>query len=282
VNSDTPESQPPEEKQRVPRRAVKHWRLIAAACSAIVPGVGQWLLGQRTRAVFYWILLVGVVSLWWPLRLPMTFWGLLLAAAATEGLWIVSAVEALFDVRRSPSRPRLAWLLIVAPAAYFVPALLVGHFLMPVISGFRLYEIPSSGMEPTINENEYIIADMRDVEAHADAPVIFERDSTRFIKRVIGMPGNVVQGKDANIFVNGAELNEPYVQHTGVVEMPNLNNFESISVPQGQVFVLGDNRDFSLDSRMPDFGTVPIAEIKGKPLYIFASKSLTRMGKKIH
>jgi signal peptidase I len=81
--------------------------------------------------------------------------------------------------------------------------------------------------------------------------------------------------------VNGTQLNEPYVQHIAHVDLPNLNNFGPISVPQGRIFVLGDNRDYSLDSRMPDFGTVPIASITGKPLYVFMSHSPLRIGKTI-
>jgi signal peptidase I len=258
---------------------VLRWRLLAAAASAIVPGMGQWLLGQRARAVVFWMLLLGVVALWWPLRLPMTFWGWMLAIVATFALWVAGAVWALLGFRKSPARPRLLWLIAVVPLAVIVPILLCGWVLLP-LSGCRLFHDPSNSMAPAIDPNDIIMVDMRDVAPHEGAPVIFERDAVVFVKRVIGMPGNVVQGVGGNVSVNGAALSEPYVQHTGP-RLPNLENFGPVSVPEGQIFVLGDSRDVSLDSRMQDFGTVPIAAITGKPLYVFVSDSPLRIGKTI-
>jgi len=281
VNSTNPEAQSDgaaEKEPRSSRHGLLRWRLLAAVCSAIVPGAGQWLLHQRARAVVYWILVIGVIALWWPLRLPMTFWGWVLAIAATCLLWIVSAVEALLDVGKSSWRARALWLAIVVPLALVVAALLCEVLLHA--AGMRLYHDPSSGMASTIAENERVMVDVRDIDAHTGAPVVFERDSITFVKRVIGMPGNVVEGKNGNVSVNGAQLKEPYVQHAGL-RLQNLDNFGPISVPQGRVFVLGDNRDFSLDSRMPDFGTVPIATLSGKPLYVVSSRSPLRIGKTI-
>jgi signal peptidase I len=253
--------------------------LLAALGSAIVPGVGQWLLGQRVRAVVYWILLVGVLTLWWPLRLPMTFWGWMLAILATVGLWLVSASEALLGLRRSSTRPSLFWLALVLPVAFVVSLLMCGWMLLA--AGFHLYEVPSSGMEPAILPGEHIIADTRDVSPRAGGVVILEHDDVLMVKRVIGMPGNVVSGKGGVVSVNGAALNEPYVQHVGS-RMPNLENFGPVDVPQGEIFVLGDNRDFSLDSRMRDFGNPSVEEIRGRPLYIAKSSHPLRMGRAIH
>jgi len=283
VNSNAPEPKPPitaEVEPPVPRQTVRRWRLIAAASSAIVPGLGQWLLHQRARAIVYWVALVGVIALWWPLRLPMTFWGWMFAIVATFALWIAGAIWALLGLRKSPARPRLLWLIAIVPLAVVVPILLCGWVLLP-LSGCRLFHDPSNSMAPAIDPNDYIMVDVRDVAPHADAPVMFEHDGNVFVKRVIGMPGNYVQGVGGNISVNGALVNEPYVQHTGP-RLPNLENFGPVSVPQGRIFVLGDNRDVSLDSRMQDFGTVPIAAITGRPLYVFVSDSPLRIGKTIH
>lgn len=100
------------------------------------------------------------------------------------------------------------------------------------------------------------------------------------VKRVIGLGGNLVQGKAGTVFINDLPLTEPYVQHTGP-RLPNLENFGPISVPQGQLFVLGDNRDVSLDSRMMDFGTLGTDEIAGRPLYVLTSSNPLRIGRAV-
>ncbi|MEP6973580.1 MAG: signal peptidase I [Actinomycetota bacterium] len=77
-----------------------------------------------------------------------------------------------------------------------------------------------------------------------------------FIKRVIGLPGDVVEGKHGSVYVNGVKLNEPYLTQ-------NTQPFPAKTVPAGKLFVMGDNRGNSLDSRF-GLGYVPIDNVIGK------------------
>jgi signal peptidase I len=97
------------------------------------------------------------------------------------------------------------------------------------------------------------------------------REGEFFIKRVIGIGGDSIQGKNNVVFVNGQAADEPYVEHTGQPAEEWLTNFGPITVPNGTYFVLGDNRDFSFDSRASNFGLVNHRTIAGKPLYVLAS-----------
>jgi len=81
-----------------------------------------------------------------------------------------------------------------------------------------------------------------------------------YIKRVIGLPGDTVEIKDGSVFVNGIQLDETYLHGDTTDCQPRA--CDPIVVPDGEIFVLGDNRAHSSDSRY--FGTVKISEVVGK------------------
>ena len=89
---------------------------------------------------------------------------------------------------------------------------------------------------------------------------------TDFVKRVIGLPGDHVQIKDGAVFVNGQKLDEPYL-NPGTVTDSHGGMFIDIVVPDGYVYVLGDNRNNSTDSRM--FGCIPTNKIEGRAVWRF-------------
>ncbi len=93
-----------------------------------------------------------------------------------------------------------------------------------------------------------------------------------YIKRVVGLPGEKVELKDRVIYINGAKWDETYGVHKGTQfgETSERNvNFGPYTVPEGRVFVMGDNRERSSDSRY--WGTLPIYDIKGKAFIIYWS-----------
>lgn len=89
-----------------------------------------------------------------------------------------------------------------------------------------------------------------------------ETPQSEFIKRVIGVPGDVVEGKDGAVFVNGQQLEEPYLKDP---DAP-IGHFGAVEVPEGSLFVMGDNRNASQDSRF--FGPIPIDDVVGKAFVI--------------
>jgi signal peptidase I len=85
-------------------------------------------------------------------------------------------------------------------------------------------------------------------------------DNPDYIKRVIGIPGDVVSGKRGHVFVNGVQLSEPYLK-------AGTEPFKKTTVPEGELFVMGDNRSNSLDSRFA-LGFVPIDRVIGKAVFV--------------
>lgn len=101
---------------------------------------------------------------------------------------------------------------------------------------------------------------------------VVEFGKTSYIKRVIGLPGEHVQIKDEKVYINGEELQEAYLPEGTVTDSMASDGisggqFLDLIVPEGTVFVMGDNRSHSADSRR--FGCIPYEKIEGKVVLRF-------------
>jgi signal peptidase I len=155
----------------------------------------------------------------------------------------------------SPGRNALEWVGIIVLA--LIAAFLIKTFLL------QAFYIPSESMDPTLKIGDRVLVNKLSYKAHQIRRgdiVVFERPPAEqggdpaikdLIKRVIALPGERVEGHDGHIFINGKQLNEPYLP-TGVT----TTDFSSQTVPAKTYWVMGDNRPRSKDSRY--FG--PIGE----------------------
>lgn len=148
-------------------------------------------------------------------------------------------------------------------ALAIILALVIRVFLVEV------YIVDGVSMQPSLQHGERVLVNKlvyRLSEPGFPDVVVFRypRDRDRdFIKRVIAGPGQTVETRDNHVYVDGVRLAEQYL---GV---PTHGTFGPVMVPEGTVFAMGDNRNFSLDSRDPAVGFIPLAEIKGKAMLIF-------------
>ena len=121
-------------------------------------------------------------------------------------------------------------------------------------------------MEPTLHEGQFVIVNRlayRWQDPERGDIIVFHfplDEGRRFIKRVIGLPGDTVAIEEGQIFVNGRRLSEPYI-----TDAPRYSG-EWI-VGEDELFVLGDNRNNSSDSQ--NWGTLPYAEVIGKAVVVY-------------
>lgn len=177
---------------------------------------------------------------------------------ASAGAVTVDGVE---PKPASKTRGALEWVVVVGGA--LVAALLIKTFL------FQAFFIPSASMEPTlqigdrvlvnklsyrfgdIDRGDLVVFKRPDLDAESAAVV---RD---LIKRVIALPGETIEARDGDIYIGGQRLEEPYLPQGTISE-----NLPSQVIPAGTVWVMGDNRTNSRDSRV--LGPVDIDTVHGR------------------
>jgi len=126
------------------------------------------------------------------------------------------------------------------------------------------FSVSGDAMVPSFNNHDYLFVNMMNKDFKQGDVVVFRYPtdpSKFFLKRIIGLPGDNIEIKDAKVFVNNKPFDEPYLSSGTETNQAN-NGFNSLTLKNGQYFLLGDNRDKSLDSRI--FGPVDASLIVGK------------------
>jgi signal peptidase I len=137
--------------------------------------------------------------------------------------------------------------------------LLIFFLIQLVLRNFR---VVGSSMEPNLHNGQHLIIDKLSYRLHSpergDVVVFhFPHDPSRdYIKRVIGLPGEAVEIREGRVYINGKLLEETYSVN------PGSYSSKAVEVPEGALFVLGDNRNNSSDSH--SWGTLPQSQIVGK------------------
>jgi len=187
----------------------------------------------------------------------------------------ISAIAGTWLARRRTWRPTarnhlfylagmgcLLWLFLHGPA-------------WPHLFGMTLKNIRGAGMAPTVQEGDMVVCTARDHYQVGDI-VVYDQRATTFVKRIAGLEGDTVELVGGNLHLNGHDLGPFYASDS---RQPYSITFEPTAVGAGQVFVLGDNRDRSRDSRME--GPVSLAQVSCKVSAIAFSIHKGRTGMRL-
>ncbi len=259
---------------------------LAALLSLIFIGLGQVYNGKAGLGIVFFLVSGALFLLWGALGWPHHFIGLVAFAIADIALWLFIAVHAFIQARRMgeielkryQKTAVYAFFIVISLGSIFVPA----RTWMSPLLGVSPYKMVGTSMLPTLQEDDFLMTNPR--AYHSQAPkrgdlIIFENPRNRkvhFIMRVVAHEGETVELKNKQVFIDGEPLQEPYKVHEDAAVVKTRDNFGPLKIPTGHCFVLGDNRGNSYDSRF--WGPLPLANVKGKALYIYWAKDKKRIG----
>ncbi|MCX5861322.1 MAG: signal peptidase I [Desulfomonile sp.] len=171
----------------------------------------------------------------------------------------------------------------------FVVAVILAILIRAIF--VQAFKIPSGSMENTLLIGDHILVnkliygiripftDKRwprlSVPKQGDVIVfVYPEDRTKdFIKRLIAVGGDTIEIRNKKVIVNGKEVDSPYARFVTSMALPGdispRDNMPPVTVPDGHLFVMGDNRDQSHDSRW--WGFVPVEDVKGEAFLIYYS-----------
>ncbi len=151
-------------------------------------------------------------------------------------------------------------------------AFAIGFIFLFNIKEIKFYLVPSDSMEPALRHSDYIGGFKIDsAELRRGDIVVFSGDQMGdyYVKRVVGLPGETLRIFLGKVYINGRRLDEPYVVHH------SLESSDPIQIPDDHVFLMGDNRSNSVDSRQ--YGPVPAGKIAAKASFIY--NPISRIGR---
>jgi signal peptidase I len=249
-------------------------RLLTAFLSAILPGFGHILRRDHLRTSIYLPAYFGVLLGVYLSRAFSTYLGCIGSIWIIMVLTVVASISALLSPRRSTSNLGWRFKLWAVPAA--ILSLLFASIVVNLClrsSGFRVFSVPSSSMEPAVKRGSRLMVDERSYQHRLPSRgdvICYRSGSAYAMKRVIAVGGDSIRGEDGRIFLNGIAIDEPYAEFSGSSSGPADRTFGERIVPAGKLFVMGDNRDFSFDSRLAKHGDVDVSAVTGKALYSFS------------
>jgi len=204
--------------------------------------------------------------------------------------------------------PGKIWEYVKAIGTALILALIIRTFAV------QAFKIPSGSMIPTLLVGDHLLVNKIVYGTPVDIPftnvtlfhtpglrhpqrdeiIVFKypEDPTRdFIKRVVAVEGDTIQMIDKKLYVNGKAVEEPFTQHTDTSshmgQVEPRDNFGPYLIPKSKLFMMGDNRDQSYDSRF--WGYVDLKQVRGKAMIIYWSwdsmktfPRFDRIGKLIH
>jgi signal peptidase I len=264
----------------------------AGILTVLTPGLGHLYIGQTRRGItlFALMMVADTLLMFAMMGVLARFWMFAISASLLAGLWLYILYDAVRRARQTPASAVpggnrwtiyvgafvLACLVFAAPCIYAFQSMASGRLLW--------LSMTTASMEPTLEVGEYVLADAsyyRDRPPMRGEVAVYKHPrqaDVPSLKRIIAVEGDRVAVKGGRAIVNGMAVEEPYLEE-GAEDGP-LAEMPEVQVPAAHVFVLGDNRAISVDSRDGvAHGMVPVSHLIGRVTDVAISRHLARMGR---
>jgi signal peptidase I len=259
---------------------------LAALATFGACGLGQLYNGKPIKAAVAYALglACAVFAIFAPISSSLSW---ILAVVFFQILVIaIFIIDAVRDARNSKEfvlRRYNRWYAYLG--IILIHALLISPLLEnPILSSVKSFKIPTSSMEPTLEIGDRLIVNLKAYHkadpARGDL-VAFkypQKESTIYLKRVLGLPGEKIEIIGHTVNINDHPLNEPYTKYIYSESM--YGHYGPYLLSQGKYFLLGDNRDNSQDSRF--FGPVDRSKLVGQARYLYWATNKSRIGKQLY
>lgn len=273
------------------RGEIRPRRPLVAVLLSVCPGLGQHYAGHIFRGIGVYVVLI-VAS--WLAAIAFMYiqgrWSVVFLAVPFVGVGVIT-LDAYWCAIRQPEDYRLKWfnrVWIYAGVTLFL--IVTVNPLMDRIVGqhiVRAYFTTTATMEPNVLKHDLLLVNKLAHPAREDVVLIDlsrgRRPSSlthivddQLIRRIVAAPGDTVEMRGSDVFVNGRRLSEPYRQDSGILGIYDVDDyrFGPTRVPEGAFFVLGDRRRMGIDSRV--LGFIDASQIEGVVTKIFWSWNFDR------
>lgn len=258
------------------------FNLVSTAfVSILLPGLGHLSCGKIKKAIILYVAsqVLLSIAIFVFLKAPFPY-DIIISISLFASIYLYSIVDSV-RIARNPANylklnPVYGYCIFIAVLT--LHSSIIGPFLSKTIKEhyIQAFKIPTDTMLPTLLVGDMLLVD-KHVYANQDAKrgdiIVYQspEDAGRtLIRRIVGVPGEKIEVKNAKIYINGTLYAEPYGVNTdGMIENTERNTLVPFQIPANSYFVMGDNRDQMHDNKF--WGIVERGSVYGKALKLYWS-----------